>query len=115
MLGLGKKKKSAGGTFALRVSDVVDVPLRGTLLRLRVVEGTPSMTELTIGSQLRLRAPTGVERDVRIDAYAVTGGRATQERLDRTGELDVVVSDVAAGGADPIEIGWLARRPQDRM
>ena len=111
MLGMGRKKSGSRSAFALRVSDVVHVPLRGTMLRLRVLDGQPSMSDLGIGSRLRLRSTSGAERDVRIVAHAVTGGNPTQERLDRTGELDVVVADETGG--EPVEIGWTASGVQD--
>ena len=49
MLSLKRKSGRSGGVFSFRVSDVVDVPLRGLLLRLRVVEGAPSMSDLATG------------------------------------------------------------------
>jgi hypothetical protein len=107
----GAKKKARGGAFNFRVSDVVEVPLRGTLLRLRLVEGSPSMGDLGPGARLRLVSPGGEAREVSIDAHAVTGGAATQERLDRTRELDVVIGDAA--DAVPVEIGWSATGPVD--
>ena len=110
MLGM-KRKGRSGGAFAFRVSDVVDVPLRGTVLRLRVSEGHPAMADLGVGSVLQLRSPTGSERRVTITGHAVTGGRPTQERLDRVRELDVLIDDDEAGGEDPIGIGWMASGP----
>ncbi|HEX6133645.1 MAG TPA: hypothetical protein VFZ24_06770 [Longimicrobiales bacterium] len=104
-----KRKGRSGGAFSFRVSDVVDVPLRGTVLRLRVAEGTPSMADLGAGAQLRLRAPSGEERLVTIVGHAVSSGRATQARLDRVRELDVVISDAEAAG--PVGIGWMAVGP----
>jgi hypothetical protein len=107
--GLKRSSDGKGGAFTFRVSDVVDVPLRGLMLRLRLVNGTPSMADLTIGSTLRLRSPDGVERDARVIAHAVTGGVPTQQRLDRVRELDVLIDDDSAAGA--IEIGWMASGP----
>jgi len=108
----GSRKKAKGGAFSFRVSDVVDVPLRGTLLRLKVVEGTPSMDDLGAGSRIRLQSPGGASQDVAIMGHAVTGGVATQERLDRTRELDVVVADRDARiDGEPVEIGWTASGP----
>lgn len=104
-----RTRNDRGGPFTFRVSDVVEVPLRGTLLRLRLVDGTPSMDDLGVGAALRLRSPAGVERDVQVTAHAVTGGKPTQERLDRVGELDVLIDNGAAG--EPIEIGWMASGP----
>src|SRR5690606_27439309 len=102
---------SQGSAFSFRVSDVVEVPLRGTVLRLRVAQGKPSMSDLRIGSKLRLRSPAGAERDVTIAAYATSSGKATQARLDRVRELDVLIRDEEATSSDPIEIGWTASGP----
>lgn len=107
---MASRNESNGVRF--RVSDAVAVPLRGMLLRLRRVEGRPSMKRLAKGSKLHLVAPDGTERDVTIVDYSATGGRATQERLDRTGELDVVISAEDAIADDtPVEIGWYATVP----
>lgn len=112
MLGMGKRRKTGGGPFRFRVSDVVDVPLRGTILRLKLMEGTPSMGDLPVGARLRVApADGGAEREVEIRAHSVTGGKASQERLDATRELDVVIAGDAARSPDPIEIGWVASGP----
>jgi hypothetical protein len=82
--------------------------MRGYLLRLRLLEGSPRISELGPGRRLRLRAPDGAERVVRVQDFAVVGGRATQARLERTRELDVIISreDALAGGR-AVEIGWM--------
>jgi hypothetical protein len=110
MLGFKRKSSTRGGAFAFRVSDVVDVPLRGTLLRLRLVEGTPALGDLAVGRSIVLRSPSGEERRVGITAHSVTGGKPSQARLDRTREFDVIIGGGAAIG-DPIEIGWMASGP----
>ena len=71
------------------------------------------MNDLGVGAAITLRSPQGAERRVVITDHAVTGGRPTQERLDRFRELDVMVADVDAGGADPVEIGWMASGPAE--
>ncbi len=102
-------QNDAGDRPRFRVSDAVAVPLRGMLLRLKVVEGSPRMSALRKGRPLRVIAPDGDERVVTIRDFATTGGRPTQERLDTFGELDVVVSAEDGLGDDrPIEIGWYA-------
>lgn len=111
MPGPTRKSRQTGGAYLFRVSDVVDVPLRGTVLRLRLVEGTPAMADLRSGQRLRLEAPDGVTRDVTVTGHAVTGGRPTQKRLDRTREVDVIITDAQALAAAPVEIGWFARGP----
>jgi hypothetical protein len=107
-----KRRENGGGAFVFRVSDVVDVPLRGVMLRLRVVEGTPSLADLGPGAQLQLRSPGGEERRVQVVAHAITSGRQTQARLDRRRELDVVIApEDATTAATPPGIGWLASGP----
>jgi len=101
-----------GGAFRFRVSDSMEVPLRGHLLRLKLVEGSPSMKELGRGHTLRIVAPSGESRPVTIIGHSSTGGRATQERLDLTHELDVVIPREDAGeGGSRIGIGWFATGP----
>jgi hypothetical protein len=112
MLGFGRKRSAAGGAFAFRVSDVVDVPLRGIVLRLRLLEGTPALADLGVGSSLQLHAPDGTERRVTIAAHPVTGGKPSQDRLDRTREFDVLIAAQPGDeGATPVEIGWTASGP----
>lgn len=97
------------GAFRFRVSDSLAVPLRGHLLRLRLVDGSPSMKELSPGRTLTIVSPTADERTVTIIGHSATGGRATQSRLDTTRELDVVISGEDAGeGRALIGIGWFA-------
>lgn len=108
------RNDAEGGRFSFRVSDSLEVPLRGHLLRLRLREGTPSMKDLKPGGQLKVRGPDGRERTVTIVGHATTGGRATQERLNRYGELDLVISSMDAGAyEDRIGIGWTALGPVD--
>jgi hypothetical protein len=111
MLGFRRRRKSTGEVTQFRVSDVVDVPLRGIVLRLRVVEGAPSFDDFGEGTLLELRSPTGETRRVRITAHSLTGGRQSQTRLDRTRELDVLVEPVTDADNGPLEIGWMARGP----
>jgi hypothetical protein len=107
---MSKNTKSAGGAFRFRVSDSMDVPLRGRMLRLKVVDGTPAIGDLKPGRTLRVSGPGG-ERTVKVVGHAVTSGRATQERLDRVRELDVIVADDAEHDQGPVGIGWHASGP----
>ena len=112
MAAFRQSKDGAGGPFRFRVSDIVDVPLRGHLLRLELSEGTPSMKDLQPGRKLRVISPDGERREITIVGHSATGGRATQERLERTRQLDLVVSRADAGtGASRIDIGWSVAGP----
>lgn len=110
-----KRSPGESGEFRFRVSDVVEVPLRGWLLRLRLVEGRASVADVGVGRMLRLVSPSGDERVVTITAHATTGGRQTQARLDRTREMDVMIAGEDAGnGAARVGIGWMAGGPVTR-
>lgn len=98
---------SPNGSFRFRVSDTVDVPLRGVMLRLKLVEGRPALSELEPGETIRLVGPDGETRSAEVKALSVTGGRTTQKRLERNRQLDVVISpEEARGTGRPVEIGW---------
>lgn len=111
-MGLFTKKKKSGGPFRFRVSDSVQVPLRGYLLRLKLLEGEPGMVDVSPGRKLRVHGPSGSERTIVIKDLSVTAGVQSQERLERTRELDIVVeaSDGMVNGEE-IEIGWTASGP----
>lgn len=104
--------RSSGGEFQFRVSDSLAVPLRGYLLRLKLLEGRPSMSVLAPGRRILLVSPGGERREVTILAHGATGGRASQKRLDEYSELDVIIStDDAGQGRGQVAIGWIARGP----
>jgi hypothetical protein len=108
-----RSKSKPGGPFRFRVSDVAQVPLRGYLLRLRLLEGNPAIGDAKPGGWLRLEGPGAVARTVRIVDHSVTGGRQKQQRLSSLGELDVVISvdDARGPEGEPVEIGWTASGP----
>lgn len=107
------ERSVAGGfRFSFRVSDALVVPLRGYLLRLRLVDGHPNLNELRPGRKLLVSAPDGERRVVRIKDLSITGGRATRERLEATHELDIVISEGDAARNDRrIAMGWTASGP----
>lgn len=104
-------KRESSEPFRFNVSDALAVPLRGCLLRLRLLDGTPSVDQLKPGVPLRLRGPEGEERVVTIRARSLTGGRNEQMRLDRAGLYDVIIDDEDAYRAPPVGIGWTAEGP----
>ena len=100
-------------SFELRVSDALEVPLRGQLLRLKVTSGQARREDVAVGKRLRLRSPCGIEREVTIKAHSITGGQLSQAGLNKTGELDVVIEQNAGDArGEPIGIGWTAHPAQ---
>ena len=98
--------------YRFRVSDSLNVPLRGHMLRLRLLEGTPKMKDLGVGTRLQVVGPEGAARVVEIIGHATPSGRASQQRLERTRELDVVITAAdAVRDALPIDVGWVASGP----
>ena len=111
-MGLFGSKKKTGAPFQFRVSDAVEVPLRGYLLRLKVGSGEPALEDLAAGKEIRLRSTNGSERTIKVRDISVTVGAPSQERLDRTHELDVVVdaADAIVDG-EIANIGWTVSGP----
>jgi hypothetical protein len=104
--------KEMSERFEYRVSDSMVVPLRGQLLRLKLASGDPDVKSISEGQQLRVRAPDGRERVIKILGHAISGGTVTRQRLQRTRELDVVVPfDDAAIDGETIAIGWSVSGP----
>lgn len=98
--------KNNGG-YRFRVSDAVPVPLRGMLLRLRLLDGTPRLDDLEPGEEIRIVAPDGASRTARVKAMAVTGGRPTQRRLEQERQLDLVIGpEDARQDGRSVAIGW---------
>ena len=111
-MGIFGSKKTSDGPFEFRVSDAVEVPLRGYLLRLKLLSGTPSISDVAPGKRIRLRGPDGGEGVVTIMDYSVTQGAPSQKRMDRTREVDVMIegSDAVVNGR-AVDIGWTASGP----
>ena len=113
-MGLFAGRKKSSGPFQFRVSDAVAVPLRGYLLRLKVQEGTPALSDIAPGKKLRVRGPGGSVRVVHVKDYSATEGVPSQEKLDQRRELDIVIpqEDGLVDGEE-IQIGWIASEPVD--
>lgn len=104
---IGRPSGGTNDSFRFRVSDAVEIPKRGYLLRLRLLAGAPRISDFRPGREIVLRAPDGAERAVTVMDLAVTGGKPSQARLDRLRELDIVISlEDALADDQPVKIGW---------
>ncbi len=87
-----------------RVLDAMDSPHSGRILRLRLQSGeAPSIRSLR-GSELVAVSPTGAQRRVRVKGFAVFGGKPSDDRLARTGRVDLHVEEIGEG--DPVGLRW---------
>ena len=99
--------------FEMKVSDIVEVPLRGQMLRLKVVSGAVAVSDLAVGRKLRLTGPSGEQQVVEIVAHTLSGGNVTQKRLDQYGEFDALVRPVEGAQESPIDYGFRAEPVRD--
>jgi hypothetical protein len=57
-----------------------------------------------VGSELEAVSPAGSRRRVRVLGFAVFGGKPSDDRLARTGRVDVHVEELGEG--DPVGLRW---------
>jgi len=95
---------ATGRGVVFRVLDAMNAPHAGRILRLRLQAGeAPSIRSLK-GARLTATAPDGRTCHARVDGFALFGGRPSDERLARTGRVDVHVMDEEGDG--PISLQW---------
>lgn len=94
-------------TMRLSVVDAMDGPHGGRILRLRQLTGDPLSTRKLRNARLRARSPQGHERTCTVDHFALFGGRVSDQRLARTGRIDVaVLEDPTTDGVPQIGLRW---------
>jgi len=82
----------------------MDAPHSGRILRLRLHAGeVPSVKSLK-GSEMLAIGPDAQECRFRILGFAAFGGKPSDERLARTGRVDVHIVELDEGG--PIGLRW---------
>ena len=102
---------AATAKAVFKVIDAYDHPHGGRILRLRLGRGeAPPLKELK-GASLQAVGPGGEERTITVAGFAVFGGRPTDERVARTGRVDVHVpeaeeAEASGGEASEIGAGW---------
>lgn len=95
-----------------RVIDALDAPHGGRILRLKLIEGDPPSARDVKGSRLEATSPDGTSRcALRVDGFAVFGGKASSERIERTGRLDLRVFPENEDDASQVGLKWEVTGP----
>ena len=97
--------RSSSPTF--RVLDAMDAPHGGRILRLRLQSGEAPSVKALKGTRMKGVSPDrAAQRYFRIEGFATFGGRPSDDRLARTGRVDVHVVDEEAPGLPPVSLRW---------
>jgi len=97
---------------SFRVQDAMPGPHGGLILRLRLHSGEAPSVKSLKGARMKAVSPDrATERFFRVDGFALFGGRPSDERLARTGRIDVHVSEEEGSGDAPISLRWEVSGP----
>ena len=89
-----------------RVLDAMDAPHGGRIVRLRLQSGeAPSIGSLK-AARLRATSPDGKSTTLTVRGFAVFGGKPSDERLARTGRVDLHVDEE---NGPPVGLRWEVR------
>jgi len=87
-----------------RVLDAMDGPHSGRILRLRLQSGEAPSVKALRGAELVALSQDGRQCRVRVTGFAVFGGKPSDDRLARTGRVDLHVEELDDGG--PVGLRW---------
>lgn len=98
--------------MVFKVLDAMDGPHDGRILRLRLQSGDAPSPRAMKGARFRAVSPDGeVERTVRVKGFAAFGGKPSEERLARTGRIDVHVEEEDGADDRSVELQWKVSGP----
>lgn len=90
-----------------RVLDAMDAPHGGRIVRLRLQSGEPPSIRALKGARLEATSPDGAASTVlEVRGFVVFGGKPSNERLARTGRIDLHVDEVSG---PPVGLRWEIR------
>ena len=95
---------TTGRSVVFRVLDAMDAPHSGRILRLRLQSGEPPSIKSLKGAEMRAVSPDGDKCRIRVSGFAVFGGKPSNERLARTGRVDLHIDELDDGG--PVGLRW---------
>ncbi len=95
---------TTGRGVVFRVLDAMDGPHSGRILRLRLQSGEAPSIRTLKGARLHAVAPDGRTCELRVRGFALLGGKPSDERLARTGRVDLHVEEEQGDG--PVSLRW---------
>ena len=82
----------------------MDAPHSGRILRLRLQSGEAPPVKSLKGMEMTAVSPDGDECRIRVIGFALFGGKPSNDRLARTGRVDVHIDELGDGG--PVGLRW---------
>jgi hypothetical protein len=98
---------TTGKGVSFRVLDAMDGPHAGRILRLRLESGDAPTVKSLRGKEMLAVSPDGRRCRIRVTGFAVFGGKPSDDRLTRTGRIDVHVEELDDNG--PVGLRWELR------
>ena len=91
-----------------KVLDVMGAPHGGMILRMRLQDGDAPTLKAIKSAKLVAEGPDGESCTLKVEGFAVFGGKASDARLSRTGRIDVRVESEDASAPRP-GLQWMVR------
>jgi hypothetical protein len=98
---------AVGTGFVFTVLDAMDAPHAGRILRLRLQSGEAPKVRSLKGAELVAASPDGKKCRIRVRGFAAFGGKPSDDRLLRTGRVDLHVDELGPDG--PVGLRWEVR------
>ena len=95
---------TTGDGLVFRVLAAMDAPHSGRILRLRLQSGEAPPIKSLRKQEMLATGPQGQVCRIRAIGFAVFGGKPSNDRLSRTGRVDLHVEELDDGG--PVGLRW---------
>jgi hypothetical protein len=88
---------ATGQGLVFRVLDALDAPHSGRILQLRLQSGEAPSVKSRRSAGLRATGPDGEICRLRVMGFALFSGKPSDDRLARTGRIDVHIEEICGG------------------